>query len=79
MLRHLHIPHRKLAGLGLRLNELSAFADTVLPLQLAMITLGVTFAGGALAMRGDTKAKEQGPPINATSKEEENFIKYVQS
>lgn len=42
-----------------------------------MITLGVSFAGGALAMRGDTKAKEQGPPINATSKEEENFIKYV--
>lgn len=42
-----------------------------------MATLGVTFAGGALAMGGKEKAKEQGPPINATSKDEEQFIQYV--
>jgi hypothetical protein len=29
-------------------------------------------------MRGDGKKKEQGPPINATSKDEEAFIKFVQ-
>ena len=46
-------------------------------LQLAMLTLGVTFSGAALAMRGGETSKKQGPPINATSKEEENFIKYV--
>jgi hypothetical protein len=44
-----------------------------------MITLGTTFTGAAFAMRGGEKAKQQGPPINATSKEEENFIKYVAS
>jgi len=42
-----------------------------------MLTLGVTFSGAALAMRGGETSKKQGPPINATSKEEENFIKYV--
>ncbi len=42
-----------------------------------MATLGTFFAGSAFALRGKEKAKEQGPPINATSKEEEAFIKYV--
>ena len=28
-------------------------------------------------MGGKTKAKESGPPINATSKDEEAFIQYV--
>jgi F-type H+-transporting ATPase subunit k len=39
-----------------------------------MITLGTTFVGSAYAMSGGGKKKEQGPPINAGSKEEENFI-----
>jgi len=43
-----------------------------------MLTLGTMFAGSAYAMSGgDKKKKEQGPPINASSKEEENFIQYV--
>ncbi len=43
-----------------------------------MATLGTMFAGSYLAM-GGTKAKEQGPPVHATSKDEEKFIKYVVS
>lgn len=48
-------------------------------LQLAMITLGTTFAGSYLALRGggEKKPKEQRPPINAQSKEEEDFIQYA--
>ena len=42
-----------------------------------MLTLGTTFAGAAYAMSGKDKAKEQGPPINAGSKDEEQFIQYV--
>ena len=42
-----------------------------------MATLGTTFAGIALAMGGKEKSKEQGPPINAASKDEEQFIQYV--
>jgi F-type H+-transporting ATPase subunit k len=42
-----------------------------------MATLGTFFAGSWLAMRGGDKKKQQGPPINASSKEEENFIQYV--
>ncbi|OXV08229.1 hypothetical protein Egran_04008 [Elaphomyces granulatus] len=38
-----------------------------------MATLGATFGGSWLAMRGGNK-KQQGPPINASSKEEEQFI-----
>jgi F-type H+-transporting ATPase subunit k len=45
-------------------------------LQLAIATLGATFGGSWLAMRGGNK-KQQGPPINASSKEEEQFIQYV--
>lgn len=42
---------------------------------LAMATLGVTFTGSYLALRGGgNKAKEQGPRINASTKEEEDFI-----
>lgn len=34
--------------------------------------------GGTYAMMGGSKAKpSQAPPINATSKDEENFIQYV--
>ncbi|KAI9754347.1 MAG: Leukocyte receptor cluster (LRC) member 8 [Chaenotheca gracillima] len=42
---------------------------------LAMATLGTTFAVAALSMGGEKKTKEQGPPINATSTDEESFIK----
>lgn len=42
-----------------------------------MATLGTTFAGAALAMGGKEKVKEKGPPINAASKDEEQFIQYV--
>lgn len=42
-----------------------------------MATLGALFGGTWLAMRGGDKKKQQGPPINATSKDEENFIQYV--
>ncbi|MCJ1354426.1 MAG: hypothetical protein MMC33_004414 [Icmadophila ericetorum] len=41
---------------------------------LAMATLGTTFAGAYLGLGGNQKAKEAGPPINATSKDEEAFI-----
>ena len=41
-----------------------------------MATLGVTFAGVYLS-RGGNKNADQGPPLNAKSKEEESFIKYV--
>ncbi|KAL1962016.1 hypothetical protein VTN77DRAFT_660 [Rasamsonia byssochlamydoides] len=41
---------------------------------LAMATLGTLFAGSWLGLRGGEKKKEQGPPINASSKEEEQFI-----
>jgi F-type H+-transporting ATPase subunit k len=40
-----------------------------------MATLGTTFAVAFLSMGGDKKSKEQGPPINAKSPDEENFIK----
>ncbi|KAF2836112.1 hypothetical protein M501DRAFT_997351 [Patellaria atrata CBS 101060] len=42
---------------------------------LSMATLGTTFAGSWLALRGDgKKTAQQTPPINASSKDEENFI-----
>lgn len=44
-----------------------------------MATLGSIFAGSWLAAGGGEKPKTlQGPPINASSKDEENFIQYVQ-
>lgn len=46
--------------------------------QLSMATLGTLFGGVWLATRGgDKKKKEQGPPINASSKDEEQFIQCV--
>jgi hypothetical protein len=43
-----------------------------------MGVLGTTFAGAFLAMGGgDKKKTEQGPPVNASSKDEEKFIQYV--
>src|SRR5271154_4342403 len=44
--------------------------------QLAIATLGVTFAGSWLAMRGDGSEKAKTPPTNASSKDEESFIQY---
>ncbi|KAJ9492831.1 hypothetical protein VN97_g448 [Penicillium thymicola] len=42
---------------------------------LAMATLGSLFAGSYLAVSGGEKPKTaQGPPINASSKDEENFV-----
>tara|TARA_R110002060_G_scaffold28576_7_gene38696 strand:- start:36 stop:203 length:168 start_codon:yes stop_codon:yes gene_type:complete len=42
-----------------------------------MVTLGALFGGTALSMGGSTAKKTQGPPINASSPDEESFIKYV--
>jgi F-type H+-transporting ATPase subunit k len=39
-----------------------------------MATLGALFGGSWLAMRGGDKKTAQGPPINASSKDEEAFI-----
>lgn len=47
--------------------------------QLAMITLGAAAAIGAVSVGGKQKAKTDGPPINATSKDEEKFIQYAHS
>ena len=44
--------------------------------QLAIATLGVTFAGSWLALRGDGSEKARTPPTNASSKDEEAFIQY---
>jgi F-type H+-transporting ATPase subunit k len=42
-----------------------------------MATLGATGLGAWLSMRGGKAAEpQQSPPLNAKSKEEENFIKY---
>ncbi|MCJ1304675.1 hypothetical protein MMC08_007488 [Hypocenomyce scalaris] len=41
---------------------------------LSMITLGTMGVIGAVSMGGKQKAKQEGPPINATSKDEEKFI-----
>ena len=42
-----------------------------------MATLGLTFGGAFLALRGgDKPEQQQGPPLNAKTKEEESFIKY---
>jgi len=42
---------------------------------LAMATLGTAFVGGYLSMGGSKKAADNSPPINASSKEEESFVK----
>ncbi|OCL10481.1 hypothetical protein AOQ84DRAFT_353507 [Glonium stellatum] len=41
---------------------------------LAMATLGTLFVGSWASMGGSKKSAQQGPPINATSKDEEKFI-----
>jgi F-type H+-transporting ATPase subunit k len=42
-----------------------------------MATLGTLFGGSWLAMRGGAKKTAEGPPINASSKDEEAFIQYA--
>jgi hypothetical protein len=42
-----------------------------------MITLGTTFATAGYFMRSSPADKAKGPPIAASSKEEESFVKYV--
>lgn len=42
-----------------------------------MATLGTTFLGGFLALGGSKKSTQDGPALNATSKDEERFIQYV--
>lgn len=43
-----------------------------------MAVLGSLFAGSYLALSGGSKSKTAaGPPINASSKEEGDFIQYV--
>ena len=42
-----------------------------------MATLGSLFGGTFLATRGGEKKTEQGPPVAASSKDEEQFIQYV--
>lgn len=44
-----------------------------------MVTMGAMFGGTWLAMRGGEKPKKDasGPPIAASSKDEEAFIQYV--
>ncbi|KAL9083816.1 MAG: hypothetical protein Q9165_008375 [Trypethelium subeluteriae] len=44
---------------------------------LAMGVLGTLFTGGFYFGSGSKKPAQQSPPINATSKDEENFIQYV--
>lgn len=54
----------------------SSLADV--QFQLAIATLGVTFAGSYIAISsGGKKPKDQKPPVNASSKEEEAFIQYA--
>ncbi|KAK5016578.1 hypothetical protein BJ546DRAFT_1059174 [Cryomyces antarcticus] len=47
---------------------------TLVAIQLAMATLGTTFLGAFAAMGGSKASQQSGPPINATSKDEEKFI-----
>lgn len=46
-------------------------------LQLAMGVLAALFGGSKLALGGGSKAATQTPPINASSNEEADFIKYL--
>jgi hypothetical protein len=62
----------------LRLQEFlgSNPADTTSP-QLAIATLTVTIGGAVLATGGKKADAPTSPPINAKSKDEESFVKYV--
>ncbi len=42
-----------------------------------MATLAATFGGAKLAMGGEKKDATTTPQINAQSKDEEKFVKYV--
>ena len=44
-----------------------------------MATLGVLFGGSWVATRGNGSQAQNTPPINAGSKDEENFIQYAVS
>jgi F-type H+-transporting ATPase subunit k len=44
-----------------------------------MATLGITGVVGYLSVGGSKKTGDNQPPINAKSKEEESFVKYVAS
>jgi len=45
--------------------------------QLAIGVLGTMSVGTWAMMGGSKKPAQQAPPINAGSKDEENFIQYV--
>ena len=45
--------------------------------QLAMVVLGSIFAGAYVATRGGGQKAQTTPPIQASSKDEENFIQSV--
>jgi hypothetical protein len=44
-----------------------------------MATLGITGLVAAVSMGGNKASKAQGPPIQASSGDEEKFIRYVVS
>ncbi|KAF3922775.1 hypothetical protein AA313_de0200635 [Arthrobotrys entomopaga] len=44
---------------------------------LSMATLGAVFGLSYLGMGGSSKKPQTTPPIQASSKDEENFIQYV--
>ena len=45
--------------------------------QLAIATLATTFSLAAFSLSGGEKVDKNLPPINAKSKDEESFVKYV--
>ena len=57
----------------------SSNANVYARLQLAMATLGITGLVAAVSMGGNKASKAQGPPIQASSGDEEKFIRYVVS
>lgn len=58
-------------------NPIDGVATNCGVLQLAMGVLGALFGGSKLALGGGSKAATQTPPINASSNEEADFIKYL--
>lgn len=57
-------------------NPIEDVATNCCASQLAMGVLGALFGGSKLALGGGSKAATQTPPINASSNEEADFIKY---
>lgn len=47
-------------------------------LQLAMGVLATIFGGSAVALRGGNTAAPKAPPLNASSSDEADFIKYFE-